>query len=105
MSSDERMLLAHVLILLITYMHRWCYVCYIFKTDCSEFNYRTVSYFNILFFAHLYFRYTDLKATYSFSFTNLKNLIIMSFPSRKLLHIVHSNSLQIMKEQSVQSQL
>ena len=97
MSSDERMLLAHVLILLITYMHRWCYVCYIFKTDCSEFNYRTLSYFNILFFAHLYFRYTDLKATYSFSFTNLKKLIIMSFLSRKILHIDHSNSLQIMK--------
>ena len=93
MSSDERMLMAHVLILLITYMHRWCYVCYIFETDCSEFNYRTVSYFNILLFAHLYFRYTCLKDTYSFSFTNLKKIIIMSFLSRVLLHIVHSNSL------------
>ena len=52
----------------------------------------------ILFFAHLYFRYTGLKDTYSLSFKNLKKLIIMSFLSRKLLHIVHSNSLQIMKE-------
>ena len=98
MPSDERMLLAHVLIHLITYMHRRCYVCYIFKTDRSEFNYRTVSYFNILFFAHFCLRYTGLKDTYSFSFINLKKLIIMSFLSRKLLHIVHSNSLQIMKE-------
>ena len=49
------MLRAHILIYLIIFMHRWCYVCYIFKPACANVNYRTVSYFNILLFTNFTF--------------------------------------------------
>ena len=84
------MLRAHILIYLIIFMHRWCYVCYILTTACVNVNYRTLSYFNMLLLAN--FTLNTLRVT---SLINIKIFYVRCrpmvwciFPPEAVTHVV-----------------
>ena len=71
-------------------MHRWCNVCYIHKTACVNVNYKTVSYFNILFFANFTFNplRVALLINIKIFYARCRPMVWCIFPPEDVTHVV-----------------